>query len=166
MQNLVVEVRSLCQMAHLIMLSGMRLDATTLSAHVLLGLRKAPRNELAWVEVIRSGVSGRAADKLAAPLDWTLQELATAINVPLRTLHRHKAAGTRLLKGDAERLVRFAQVLERVQAVFEDPKKSAAWLSGPVLGLGGRAPRELLDTDAGATLVLSELDRLEHGIFS
>lgn len=152
-------------MAHLSMLNGMN-PAGHLSAHDLLGLRKAPRNALAWVDVIRKGVPARAIDRVASHLDWSLQEVSQALAVPLRTLHRHKGAGTRIFKGDAERIVRFAQVLERVQEVFGDAQKSAAWLSGPIVGLGGRAPRELLDTDAGAALVLSELERLEHGIFS
>ena len=149
------------------MLNGMTAPVPRLlAAHTLLGLRKAPRTALGWIDVIREGVSASAAGRLTAHLDWSLAELAQALDLPLRTLHRHRGAGTRFFKGEAERLVRLAQVLERAQAVFGAPEKSAAWLGGEIPGLGGRAPRELLDTDAGATLVLSELDRLEHGIFS
>ncbi|MBS2021706.1 MAG: DUF2384 domain-containing protein [Deltaproteobacteria bacterium] len=136
------------------------------SAHGMLGLRNAPRDGLAWVAVIREGVAASVFEQVIAPLGWTLGDLSKVIAVPERTLHRHKSAGTRLMKGEAERLVRLTRVIERVFEVFEDWPKARAWLAGPIHGLGGAAPQELLDTDAGAAVVLDELGRLEHGIHS
>jgi putative toxin-antitoxin system antitoxin component (TIGR02293 family) len=46
-----------------------------------------------------------------------------------------------------------AFVIEIAKRVFGDPAKAADWLDRPSVQLGGRTPRALLATDAGARRV-------------
>lgn len=149
-------------MAGHVSIIGMNQDST----QALLGLKTLPQDTLAWIEVVRRGVPTATIRRVARSLGWTMAVLASTIDIPLRTLHRKQSAAGRLPKADSERLVRLVRVFARAQEVLGTSKRAAAWLEGPVLGLGGRAPRSLLDTDAGGELALLELGRLEHGIFS
>jgi putative toxin-antitoxin system antitoxin component (TIGR02293 family) len=61
-----------------------------------------------------------------------------------------------------------AHVVEIAQRVFGDPGKAAAWLDRPSVQLGGRTPREVLASEAGARRVeellaqIDDDDRLHH----
>jgi len=67
---------------------------------------------------------------------------------------------------ESAKLVRFARVVERAEAVFEDKEAALEWLRSPNAALGGEAPISLLDTDIGADSVLDALGRIEHGVFA
>lgn len=54
-----------------------------------------------------------------------------------------------------------AYVAELAQRVFGAPAKAADWLDRPSVQLGGRAPRELLATDAGARRVEELLAQID-----
>jgi putative toxin-antitoxin system antitoxin component (TIGR02293 family) len=60
-------------------------------------------------------------------------------------MHRH----------DADHVVALAK------RVFGDPAKADAWLDRPSVQLGGRTPRELLATEAGAQRVEELLTQID-----
>ncbi|PKN17921.1 MAG: hypothetical protein CVU71_10340 [Deltaproteobacteria bacterium HGW-Deltaproteobacteria-6] len=57
-------------------------------------------------------------------------------------------------------------VMKRCEEVFEDPNACTEWLNSEVIALGGKTPMEMMKTDIGIDLVLTELVRIEHGIVS
>jgi len=54
-----------------------------------------------------------------------------------------------------------AHVAELAKRVFGDPAKAADWLDRPSVQLGGRRPRELLASEAGARRVEELLAQID-----
>jgi putative toxin-antitoxin system antitoxin component (TIGR02293 family) len=50
--------------------------------------------------------------------------------------------------------------------VFGDRDNFNIWLNSRSIALGGRSPKELLDTKFGIDLVKDELGRIEHGVLA
>lgn len=50
--------------------------------------------------------------------------------------------------------------------VFGNEEKFIAWVETKNLALGGKKPKEMLDTNLNINLVKDELVRIEHGIFA
>jgi len=59
-----------------------------------------------------------------------------------------------------------SNVQKRCEEVFGDPNAAEAWLKSKVIALRGKTPLEMMETDTGVDLVLTELGRIEHGIVS
>ena len=142
---------------------------TSFSAENLLGGRKVlaakPRTAQDWVALIRKGISPAAVDALVSAMRVTQAELATALDIPARTLARRKQEGL-LNREESAKLVRLAQVAERAEDVFQDVDASLDWLKSPNAALGGATPLSLLDTGIGADSVMDALGRIEHGVFA
>ncbi len=141
---------------------------TCLSMVGLLGGREAlpdlPNGLLQWVQVIRHGIPSAAVDSLASTLHISQSELASALDIPLRTLARRKREGV-FTSEESAKLVRLARVIERAEDVFENLDAAIDWLKTRNAALSGQTPLSLLDTDIGAEGVLDTLGRIEHGVF-
>ncbi len=124
-----------------------------------------PRTALQWISVIRQGIPSAAVDSLAKAMHMTQSELATVLAIPERTLARRKKAGL-LNSEESAKLVRLARVIERAEAVFENPDAALDWLKSGNAALSGATPLSLLDTEIGAETVLDTLGRIEHGVFA
>lgn len=146
-----------------------RLSSSVVSAADLLGgeavLRTRPRLSLDWIPLVRRGLPSASVDSIVRLTRITQSELARALGIPERTLARRKREGV-LSPDESAKLVRFARVVERAEAVFEDKEAALEWLRSPNAALGGEAPISLLDTDIGADSVLDALGRIEHGVFA
>jgi putative toxin-antitoxin system antitoxin component (TIGR02293 family) len=66
----------------------------------------------------------------------------------------------------SDRMLQVAKVYARAVEVFEDEQRALEWLQAPIVALGGRIPVSLLDTSTGVDLVLTELGRIEYGVFA
>lgn len=146
-----------------------KLRPTFISAVNLLGgenvLHTMPRVLMDWIPLVRKGLPSASVDALMRITHITQSELAHALAIPERTLARRKREGV-LSPEESSKFVRFAQVVERAEIVFEDTDSALNWLQSPNASLGGVPPLSLLDTDIGATSVLDALGRIEHGVFA
>ena len=115
------------------------------------------------IEATRKGLPAMSALRLAEAGGLTSQQLAAALGVSKRTLARKKGK-SRLNAVESDRAVRLARVLTIALDVFGN-KKSATieWLHDPIVGLGGKAPVEFLDTDEGLRTVEQLLMQLDYG---
>lgn len=86
------------------------------------------------------------------------------IIIPLRTWKHRKSSHQPLSKEESERAVRAARVLARAQAVMGDQKSALEWLRAPKRRFGGRAPLEMLRTEAGGRLVEQTLIQIDEGM--
>lgn len=57
-----------------------------------------------------------------------------------------------------------ALVIAEAEHVFESPIAAIEWVYAPSTALGDVAPFDLLKSDNGVQLVLSELGRIEYGL--
>ncbi|MBN9369369.1 MAG: DUF2384 domain-containing protein [Comamonadaceae bacterium] len=139
------------------------------SAAALLGgtsvLPMLPRGAMDWIPLVRQGLPSASVDALVRSTRITQAELAHALAIPERTLARRKREGT-LSPEESAKFVRFARVVERAEAVFEDTDGALSWLQSANAALGRVTPMSLLDTDIGADSVMDTLGRIEHGVFA
>jgi putative toxin-antitoxin system antitoxin component (TIGR02293 family) len=92
----------------------------------------------------------------------TLAELDRIV-MPRKTLANRRKLGT-LTPEQSDRLMRVARVLALAEETFGSQEKAGVWMRRPTAALGGEAPLDLLDTDAGARAVEALLGRIAYGI--
>ena len=87
-----------------------------------------------------------------------------ALVVPRRTLTHRRARREALSRDESDRVVRVARVVALCEAVFGDPQRGWRWLRDAKRQFQGRAPLDLLATEAGARLVEELLFRIDEGM--
>jgi putative toxin-antitoxin system antitoxin component (TIGR02293 family) len=78
-------------------------------------------------------------------------------------LSHRKSRGEFLTHEESDRAVRLARVISLAEEIFGEEAKAGRWLRKPKARFSGRAPLELLRTDAGARLVEEMLLQLDYG---
>jgi putative toxin-antitoxin system antitoxin component (TIGR02293 family) len=84
--------------------------------------------------------------------------------IPKRTLAHRKARGEPLSPEESDRALRIARIAALADDVFADVGAATQWLRRPTRALDGRAPLDLLASEAGAAIVEDLLMRIAHGI--
>lgn len=128
-------------------------------------LRRKLSGPLQMVEALRAGLPYKSLEAVMETLGLSREEASTVLSVPMRTLVRRKQE-RRLRADESDRLYRLARVAARAVDVLGSSEDAAKWLRRSNLALGGVAPLELLETDAGAEEVDEVLGRIEYGMFS
>ena len=118
-----------------------------------------------FIELSDRGLPAQTLTHLADYLQLSLSQIARLLPVSERTVQRHKMSKpfNRLV---SEQILHIAEVAARGTEVFGDREKFLCWLKQPSAALAARTPLELLASRFGADMVLDELGRMEHGIFS
>jgi putative toxin-antitoxin system antitoxin component (TIGR02293 family) len=94
----------------------------------------------------------------------TFSEIAAI--VPPRTLKHRKASGGKLNSEESERVLRVLRVLATAGRVFADHEKALAWLRTPDERMENRSSMSVLESEAGARLVESQLWALAEGVYT
>lgn len=130
----------------------------------LFGLRRY--DPLHVVEQVRRGLSWSAFERFQRNTELSSTLIAQVAEIPERTLARRRATG-RFEPDETDRLMRTSRIVARAIELFEGSAESArAWLTSPVVALGGQLPIELASTDVGTIEVENLIGRLAHGIAS
>lgn len=116
------------------------------------------------VQTSRQGVLRTQVDEIAALVGLTDKEMAFALNMTPRNLHRLKD-DQRFGTDASERLLLLKNLLLHALDTFEERKATVLqWLKTPIRELANQTPLQLLDTVTGFGLVDDVLGRLDHGI--
>lgn len=116
------------------------------------------------VDATRKGLPSKAVDRLAKTGGFTDAQIARALGVSSRTLLRMRSkVDGRLGSVESDRAIRLARLLSIAAAIFGDANNMRGWLHSPILALGGRAPVDYLDTDAGLRRVEDILGLIDYG---
>ncbi len=83
--------------------------------------------------------------------------------LPRRTLVHRKTRHEPLTHDESDRAVRIARITALAEEVFGDDAKASRWLRKAKVRFEGRAPLELLRTEAGARLIEEMLLQLDYG---
>jgi putative toxin-antitoxin system antitoxin component (TIGR02293 family) len=130
----------------------------------LLGLSAATSSDL--IRQVGRGFSYRTMQALESRSGISLNEIASIIGTPPRTLARRKASG-KLSADESEKLLRLSGIFERTLELFEGDQAGAlTWLSAPKKELENHTPLEYTRTEVGAREVENLIGRLENGVFS
>src|SRR5271157_1249525 len=86
--------------------------------------------------------------------------------VPRRTLAHRIARHQPLSKQESDKAVRVARITAMAEQVFGEPERAWRWLRKPQQRFDGKAPIDMLATEAGARLVEEMLVQIDQGIFA
>ncbi len=87
-----------------------------------------------------------------------------ALVIPRRTLAHRRTKKQRLSRDESDKAVRVARVVSLAERVFGERDRAWRWMRKPKRRFDGRAPLEILATEAGARLVEDLLVQLDHGL--
>jgi putative toxin-antitoxin system antitoxin component (TIGR02293 family) len=97
---------------------------------------------------------------------FSLSEWASYLQVSERTLHRNQKEKKPFQPVQSERIIELFMLYQYGTEVFGDKGNFDKWLNARSVALGGIAPKELLDTKFGISMVKDALTRIEHGILA
>jgi len=137
--------------------------AEILGGEKVLGKRLESKMDL--VELGSRGVTKDAVSHLAKYLSLSWKQMANLLPVTERTLQRYTSE-RHLNPTVSEQVLQIAEVVVRGTEVFGDKNRFRVWLNQPNTALSDNAPLNLLGSRFGTEMVLDELGRLEHGVYS
>ncbi|RIV23835.1 DUF2384 domain-containing protein [Fibrisoma montanum] len=112
----------------------------------------------------RQGALRSQVDEVAALVGLTDKEMAYALSMTPRNLHRLKD-DQRFSVDASERLLLLKNLLLHALDTFEGRKATVLqWLRTPIRELANQAPIQLLDTVTGFGLADDVLGRLDYGL--
>ncbi|QJD80919.1 antitoxin Xre/MbcA/ParS toxin-binding domain-containing protein [Spirosoma rhododendri] len=118
----------------------------------------------ALVQSSRQGILRAQVDEVAALVGLTDKEMAFALNMTPRNLHRLRD-DQRFDTNASERLILLKNLLLHALDTFDGRKPTVLnWLRTPIRELANQAPVQLLDTITGFGLVDDVLGRLDYGL--
>jgi putative toxin-antitoxin system antitoxin component (TIGR02293 family) len=130
---------------------------------VLLGLKTLDAGPL--LTAVQKGFAWKTFERLVQNVGLPAEQVASVLDLPLRTRARRKAEG-RFQPAESDRLLRFARIYARVLDLFGGDRKAALrWLTEKKHSLGGAVPLELARTELGAREIDVTIDRIEHGVY-
>lgn len=127
-------------------------------------LSSAPNSPFSVINSSRQGVLRAQVDEVAALVGLTDKEMAFALNMTPRNLHRLKDK-QRFGVDASERLLLLKNLLTHALDTFEGRKSVVLqWLRTPIRELANHPPIQLMDTVTGFGLIDDVLGRLDYGL--
>jgi putative toxin-antitoxin system antitoxin component (TIGR02293 family) len=123
-------------------------------------------NVLAIIDLVRTGITYRDFNKIVGDTPFSLTEWANYLQLSKRTIQRNQKEKKSFQPIQSERIVELSMLYQYGVEVFGDKDNFNTWLNSKLITLGGRTPKELLDTKFGIGMVRDELGRIEHGILA
>ena len=129
-----------------------------------LGQRKPRRADL--VALTRRGIPLKRVEHVMEAFQLDREGMTHILGMSPRTYFRRLEKGDPLGAVESDRLVRFLRIAALASEVFDDRANAVDWLKTENRALGGVAPIEILDTDAGTSQVHEILLRIQYGVYS
>ena len=121
-------------------------------------------SSFALVQSSRQGLTRSEVDEIAALVGLTDKEMAYALSMTPRNLHRLKE-DQRFGVDASERLLLLKNLLGHALDTFEGRKPTVLqWFRTPIRELSNQTPIQLLDTVTGFGLVDDVLGRIDYGL--
>jgi putative toxin-antitoxin system antitoxin component (TIGR02293 family) len=124
------------------------------------------QNKLFLVHAIRQGIPYSMFVLIKEQSPFDTREWAEYLDLSEKSLQRYKADNREFKPLQSEKILELAEVIQLGLEVFGDMDSLKRWLDTPVFALGNHKPADLLKDSFGKELVVGELTRIEHGIFS
>ena len=124
------------------------------------------QEQFSLIEAAKRGVSGRVFGKLSRQSPLSAADWAGLLGLSPQTLERYKREGKRFDVVHSDKILQLNLLIKRGAEVFGDPQRFYNWLQYPNPALGNAIPLELAVSAFGVNLLLTELGRIEHGIFA
>lgn len=122
-------------------------------------------NNLDLITLTKKGISKRSLKFFGEAANFKINDFASMLPISVRTIQRYKNT-QRFPTEVSEKILQLAKIFTQGREVFGDDEKFLSWLNEESFAMGGKKPKELLDTTFGYDMVENELGRIEHGILS
>ncbi len=117
------------------------------------------------IEIAQQGISKNAYEHLASYLNYNTKQMAEILPITERTIQRY-TQNTHFNTEVSDHILQIAEVTAKGIEVFEDKSQFLSWMSFPCMSFENKTPLSLLTSKFGVDMILDELGRIEHGIFS
>lgn len=118
------------------------------------------------VDVIRQGIPTSLFMSIKDMAPFSDQEWSDFLDISLKSLQRYKKESDYVFRSiHSEKIIELVEVTVVGLEVFDSQEDFASWLNASSHALGNRCPIDLLRDSYGKELVLSELHRIDQGIF-
>lgn len=104
--------------------------------------------------------------KIAGSTPFTQAEWAAMLHVSERTLQRYARDNSHFAPINAERALQIARVIRKGKEVFGNSDKFFNWLRREPFMLGGNLSVASLQSAEGIERILTQLGRIEQGLFA
>jgi putative toxin-antitoxin system antitoxin component (TIGR02293 family) len=111
---------------------------------------------------LRSAIREGFPKEVVDSANLTLKDLPQSLNLSPRSLQRRGRQG-RLARHESDRIYRLARIIALAKRYIGDKDRASRWLKHANRALGGSAPLEVMDTEAGARAVENLLGRIAYG---
>lgn len=124
-------------------------------------------NKMLLVRTIQKGVNISLFESIKTITPFTDNDWCDFLNISLKSMQRYKNDSEHVFKPiHSEKIIELAEVAALGHEVFDTEDQFYTWLKTSSIALGSMQPIELLRDSYGKEMVLSELHRIDHGIFA
>ena len=117
------------------------------------------------IVAIRTGIPYSLFDLIQNYTPFSENDWANFLDISKKSLHRYRTSPEHHFKPiHSEKIIEMAEVTKVGLDVFGNIEKLKLWLNTPSYALGKLKPIELLKDSYGKEMVISELNRINHGI--
>ncbi len=124
------------------------------------------KNVLHIIEMVRAGVGYDDFSQIAGDTAFSMADWANYLQLSERTLQRNQKEKKLFQPVQSEKIIELSMLYQYGVEVFGDKGNFDTWLHSQSIALGGRVPKDLLDTKFGVGLIRDELGRIEHGVLA
>jgi len=122
-------------------------------------------NKMLMIVAIRNGIPYSLFDVIQSYAPFSESDWANFLDLSTKSLQRYKQSSKQFKPNQSEKIIEMAEVTSVGLDVFGELDKFKLWLNTPNFALGNLNPIELLKDSYGKELVISELTRINYGIF-
>jgi putative toxin-antitoxin system antitoxin component (TIGR02293 family) len=108
----------------------------------------------------------REFKKIADKVPFTQKEWSDMLHISERTLQRYAKDDGNFTFNVIDRIIQIDKVIRRGTEVFGSPDKFISWLRSEPFMLEGKLSLQSLSDFDGITRVMTQLGRIEHGLFT
>lgn len=122
-------------------------------------------HDISMINIARIGLTVESLYHFASQVSLSKEKLAYLLNTSTRNLRRY-SEGEKLSSSVSEKLLLLAEIYQKGIKIFGSIDLFNEWLEEANLQFGNRKPIQILDTFIGYRLIVEELIKIEHGVFS
>lgn len=119
-----------------------------------------------YIDVIKKGLEFQKFDALTGNLPLSIADWSSYLHLSERTLQRYNKESKSFDMPQTERIIQILIFFNLGFDVFGKPEKFYNWLTKENIAIGGKAPKELLNSSFGIDLLKDELNRIQFGVLA
>lgn len=124
------------------------------------------KNRMLIVHSIREGISYDFFNLIKERTPFHEEDWASFLGISTKSLQRNKVKQNFVFKSiQSEKILELAEVTALGNEVFDTEEQFYLWLNMPSFAFGDLKPIELLKDSYGKEMVLSELHKIDQGVF-